>query len=98
MFMDKTEVRKSDVKENCIEWLTGEQRVALTITQKKFKSRIKNYADKYPDEVKILHENADGSIYCHMPLKYIHITRTREMTEEEKQAAKERLQKYRKNG
>ena len=72
--------------------------MTVFVTRKKWVNRVKKYAEDYPDEVKIKHENADGSVVAHIPVSYFKITRPpeRELTEEQKAAAAERLESYRK--
>lgn len=67
-------------------------------SQKTVHQSGKRYAEENPDDVKIISENADGSIYASLPLKYLKITRPnagREYTEEEKRISRERLNMYR---
>ena len=59
--------------ENVIEWLNGDKQMSCTFAQKKFVNRVKKMAKKYPDEIKIVAKNRDGSIYVKMPLNAIHI-------------------------
>lgn len=63
-----------DMKENAIEWITGDDTVTATFTQKKFINRIRRMSQTHGELVKITHENADGSITCRFPLKAVHIT------------------------
>lgn len=59
----------NQVTENVIEWETGNRKVSVTLSQKKYITRVKQMAKKYPDEVKILAQNKDGSIFARLPLK-----------------------------
>lgn len=79
--------------DNCIEWTKNDQTVSFTFTQGKMIKKIESLALKYPDTVKILVRNEDGSVYGKMPRKALHLylTETKEMTEEQKQAARDRL-------
>jgi U3 small nucleolar ribonucleoprotein component len=86
------------MNENVIEWLKGQNRVTVTLSQGRYISKVKKLAEKYPDEVEVVAENKDGSIVAHVPLRYIKISRPKEMTEEQKQKAAERLQRVRSNG
>lgn len=63
-----------DMKENVIEWITGDNTVTATFTQKKFINRIRRMAENHAPIVKITHENADGSITCKFPLRAVHLT------------------------
>lgn len=55
------------------------------------------YAAKYPDEVKIIYTNKDGSIVCEIPSGWFKITPKikRAMTDEAKAEAKLRAAKMR---
>lgn len=59
----------SDPKENCIEWLNGEDTISVTLSQVKYINKVKKLQKKYPEMVTILAENDDGSIFARMPLK-----------------------------
>lgn len=81
-------------RENVIGWYKDSEMATVTFSQGRYISKIKKLAEKYPDDVKVL-ENADGTILAYIPVKAIHISivhRT-EMTDEQKQAASERMKK-----
>lgn len=78
--------------ENVIEWLTGSKTASLTITQPKYINKIKALAKERPDECQILVENEDdGSIFVHVPVRWIRINPPRTLSDEAKLAAAERL-------
>lgn len=87
----------AELHENVIEWYTEEKMVSVTVHQGKHKSQLLKLAEKFPDEVQILAHNEDGSIFAHVPKRYINIRRPREMnyTDEQRMAAAERLRKNR---
>lgn len=60
-------------KENCIEWLTGDDTITVTLTQRRLISRVKKMATMH-ENVSIEAENADGSIVAHLPIKALHLT------------------------
>ena len=64
----------ADIKENVIEWITGDNRVTVSLTQKRFINRVKRLAEKHGEAVEIVAENADGSICARLPLKALHLT------------------------
>jgi hypothetical protein len=64
----------TDVKENVIEWITGDDWIACTFTQKKYISKVRKIAIKYPQFVPVFIENKDGSIFCHLPLKALKLS------------------------
>ena len=59
----------SDLKENVIEWITGDDTISCTFTQKKYINKVRKLLDKQPSLVSFYHENKDGSIFCRLPLK-----------------------------
>ncbi len=83
--------------ENVIEFLNNEKTIAVSFCSRKWINKIKRLHEKKPDEVKIIAENKDGSIYAHLPIKYLKISPPRKVSEEQKQAASERLKKIREN-
>ena len=40
-------------KENCIEWLTGQDTIVLSLTQERFINKIGRLRKKYPDLIKV---------------------------------------------
>lgn len=85
------------VRENAIEFLRNQKTMTCTFCQKRFISKIKQMAEEYPDEVKIVVENPDGSIVAKLPVRALHLslTKKRDYTEEEKEILRERLAKAR---
>ena len=83
-----------DLKENAIEFYKDEKVATGSFSQGRYVTRMRQLAEKYPDECQIVAENEDGSIYCHFPVKWIKISAHKiEMTEEQKEAARDRLLK-----
>lgn len=58
-----------------------------------WRTKILKLAQKYPDEVQIIHTNKDKSIVCRFPADYLRINRPRELSEEEKKRRTELLKK-----
>ena len=84
-----------------IEFIAGTRTATVTFTNKKHINRIKNLYEERKDDFKYFVENPDGSVCAKIPLKWIKInagSKTgRVMTEEQKEAARIRLQKVREN-
>lgn len=59
----------ADIKENVIEWITGDDTLCCTFTQRKFINKVLKMLDKQPEIVTNFVQNKDGSICCHLPLK-----------------------------
>ena len=88
------------LNENVIEWINGDTQVTVTLSQKKYISKVRKLAEKFPDEVQISYENKDGSIVAHLPLRAIKINLTpkRELTEEQLEVLRERMRVAREAG
>ena len=81
--------------ENVIEWIKGSKYAGCSLSQGWAISRVRKLAEKCPEECQILAENKDGTIYAKMPVKYaVKLTASRKVSEEQRQAAKERIEEY----
>ena len=76
-------------KENVIEWIRDESQVSLTLTQGRFKSKIEKLAMERPEEC---------GIFAHVPISWIKISPPREVSEEQRRQAKERMEAMHVNG
>ena len=86
--------------ENMIEFISGTRTATVTFTNQKHINRIKKIYEERKDDFKYFKENTDGSVCAKIPLKWIKInagSKGRVMTEEQKEAARIRLQKAREN-
>lgn len=85
------------LKENVIEWITGDDTISVTLSQQKYINKVKRLAESHGDKVKILAENPDGSIFAHLPLTALklNVISPRELGEEEKEIMRQRLAKAR---
>ncbi|MCM1178669.1 MAG: hypothetical protein NC347_00295 [Clostridium sp.] len=95
--MDERENNYETVCENVIEFLRNQKTMTCTFCQGRFVSKIKKMAQDYPDEVKIITENSDGSIVAKLPIRALHLnlTKKREYTEEEREELRERMSRAR---
>ena len=85
-----------EVGENVIEFLKGKKVMSATFSQLRLTNKIIKLSGKYPDEVKIIRKNMDGSVYAKLPVNYLHIYKPgsgpkKEYTEEERVAFRERV-------
>ena len=84
--------------EFAIEWARGDKVATVTFpSTNRFNSKLRKLAEEYPDEVKIRYENRDGSVVGTIPVKFIRITAPRKLTDDQKEAAAERLKQMREN-
>ena len=84
-----------------VEFISGTRTATVTFTNQKHINRMKKLYEERKDDFKYFKENTDGSVCAKIPLKWIKInagSKTgRVMTEEQKEAARIRLQKVREN-
>lgn len=83
--------------ENVIEFLNNQHTITVSFCMQKWINKIKKLNESYPDDVKILAENDDGSICAKLPIKYLKISAPKKVSEEQRQAASERFKKLREN-
>lgn len=80
------------VNEFVIEWIKGMDYAGVTVPSRTaLKSKLLNLSEKNPDDVKIIAINEDGSVYAHVPVKYIKISPPRKVSDEQKKIAGERF-------
>ena len=80
--------------ENVNEFLRDEETASVTFSQRRFITRIRKLAEKYPDQARILAENEDGSVFAHVPVRWIRISPPKEtapMSEIDKLALRSKL-------
>lgn len=82
------------MNEFVIEWTKDQNYAGVTVPSgTALKSKLIRYSKERPDEVKTMAINEDGSAYFHVPINYIKVSPPRKVSEEQKQAAGERLRK-----
>lgn len=82
------------MNEFAIEWIKGGNYAGVTVPSgTALKAKLFRLAEKYPDDVKIIKENEDGSLFAHVPVKYVKISPPKKISEEQKEAASERFKK-----
>ncbi len=80
------------MNEFAIEWIKGADHAGVTVPSgTAFKSKLIRLSQKYPNEVKILKINSDGSLFAHIPVSYVKISPPKQVSEEQKAAAAERF-------
>ena len=85
-----------NTNECVIEWVRGGDHAGVTAhSNSRLKSRIEKLAEKFPDKVKIIARNEDGSIFAHVPISYVKVNPPRQVSEEFKQESAERLKNAR---
>lgn len=90
--------RVVDNGENCIEFCRDSEVATVCFSQRRYVTRIKNLAEKYPNECVIVDENYDGSVVAHVPTKWIKVSPPKQVSDEFKEAAGARMKELRKQG
>ena len=84
------------MNECAIEWVKQSDTAGVTAySNSRLKSKLLKYAESHPNECKIIAENEDGSIFAHVPVKWIKVSPTKKVSDEQRAAAAERLAKAR---
>lgn len=82
------------MNEFSIEWIKGSDTASITVPSgTALKSKLQRLAKENPDEVKIIKENFDGSLFTHIPVNYIKISPPKKVSDEQREAAGERFRK-----
>ena len=82
------------MNEFSIEWTKDRNYAGVTVPSgTALKSKLMRYAQERLDEVKLMAENKDGSAFFHIPISYVKVSPPRKVTEEQREAAGERLRK-----
>lgn len=75
--------------ENCnecsIAWIRGGEYAEVSAySGSRLKGRVLKLSEQFPDDVKILATNKDGSIFAHVPAKYVKLRAPKILTEEQR--------------
>ena len=88
-----------EIKETCVNFIDKDNMASVQVFQAKYINQIKALAEKYPDRVKMIETNQKGVVLAHLPKEFVHISigerSKREMTEDQRAAAAERLRNAR---
>lgn len=80
------------MNEFVIEWNKTKDYAGITVPSgTAWKTKLIQYSELYPDKVKIISINNDGSAFFHVPIKWIKCSPPRKISEEQKEAAAERF-------
>lgn len=88
------DISRADISgniENCIEFTKDSDRATVSFSQGRYISRIKKLAAERPAECEIVAENTDGSICAHIPVSWVKINPTMNLTEEQRREIGARL-------
>lgn len=87
----------NNVNEIAINFVRGDKVASVTAASAtRLNSKIKKLAEEFPEDVQILAVNEDGSIFAHVPVKWVKISAPRKVSEEQRAAASERFKAFQK--
>lgn len=79
-----------DFRETAWNHIAGEKKGEFYSAEQKYYNKILKLAEKYPDDVEIIAQNADGSMYFKLPVKWFKISPPKRVSEEQRQRMAER--------
>lgn len=92
-------LRSDHIYEMNVNTVNVDDMASVTVYESKYINQLKTLAEKHPDEVKLIPTGLAGVVLAHLPKKYVHVSfgerAKREMSEEQRAAAAERLKKAR---
>ena len=83
----------NNMQENVIEWVNNDTATVNIVSHSRLVGKVRKLAQTN-DEVKIVSDGKDALI-AHIPVKFVKISPSRKVSEEQKLAAAERLKNYR---
>lgn len=87
----------ADQRETSCDHIAGEKTSTFYSSEQKWINKLNKLKEKYPDEVQIVSRTED-SILVHIPHTWFKISPPRQMSDEQKQAAGERMRQMWANG
>lgn len=81
----------SGSSENVIEFTKDAQTATLSLSQKRYISRVKELAKSRPEECKVIALNKDGSLCAHIPVEWIKIGPPKKVSEKQRELSRERM-------
>lgn len=92
--------KSNEIYEMNVNYVNTDDMVSVTAYEGKYINQLKALAEKHPNEVKLMPTGLNGVILVHLPKKYVHVSfyesSKKEMTEEQRAAAADRLRAMRK--
>ena len=79
--------------ETDLEHLGGNDYWGISTGEQKWRNRLAKLEKEYPDEVKLIARNMDGSVFYHIPKSWVKISPPvkRNLTEEQKAELRDRM-------
>lgn len=84
------------MNEFAINWLKGGGYAEITApASTALKNKLLRLKEERPNEVTHVIENKDGSMVCHVPVRWIRVSPPRKVSEEQREAARQRFAEIR---
>ena len=85
-----------DLRENVIYWKDGDKFVTVNVSaNSRYASRIRDLAEKYPEEARVFSDQKSGYLVGVIPVKAVKLNiihgQARDLSEEEKEVLRERM-------
>lgn len=78
------------IRDITIGWEIGEKYASVDTPPCRIKTRLQKLHEQHPDEFPVYIENDDGSLYAKVPAKWVKINPPKKVSEEQRQAMRER--------
>lgn len=84
------------MNEFAINWLKGYDYAEVTVpASTALKNKLLRLSKERPDEVTNIIENKDGSMVCHVPVRWVKVSPPRFVSDGQREAARQRFAKVR---
>jgi len=89
-------IKMVDMRETAIDYIVGDEYLYYTASEQRLVTKLKKQSEAYPDEVKILAENDDGSVHVRSPIRWFKApSPPKKVSDEQRKAASERFKAMR---
>lgn len=86
----------AELRETALDYIVGGDHICYSTSDQKRINKILKQAEEYPNDVKIIAQNDDGSIYAHLPMSWFKPpSPPKKVSDKQREAAGERFRKYR---
>lgn len=77
----------ADIQENVIEWITGDAYISVTVTQERYRNKLRKLYAERPEQFQLFREDDNGYVFAKIPATWIKVGPPRkvDMTEEKLQ-------------
>ena len=76
---------KNDIIETVVSFTKGDDKIEVCTAMKKYINQILKFKEQYPDDVDIIAQNKDGSVYARVPLSWFRFVRPKAVRKEKEE-------------